>query len=120
MDIKEKTSKNLTKDYEIKIKKEEIDKLVSDKLVKFSSQAQLPGFRPGKVPISVLKARFGKQVLGEVINESMNEASKKIIEENKINAVSQPKMEIISFDEGKDLQAKLTVEIMIDFSQYKK
>ena len=71
MDIKEKTSKNLTKDFEIKIKKEEIDKLVSDKLVKFSSQAQLPGFRPGKVPISVLKARFGKQVLGEVINESM-------------------------------------------------
>ena len=115
MDIKEKPSKNLTKDFEIKIKKEEIDKLVSDKLVKFSSQAQLPGFRPGKVPISVLKARFGKQVLGEVINESMNEASKKIIEENKINAVSQPKMEIISFDEGKDLQARLTVEIMPDF-----
>tara|TARA_B100000131_G_scaffold314806_1_gene352210 strand:+ start:590 stop:2017 length:1428 start_codon:yes stop_codon:yes gene_type:complete len=115
MDIKEKSSKDLTKEFEIKIKKEEIDKLVSDKLVKFSSQAQMPGFRPGKVPISVLKARFGKQVLGEVINESMNEASKKIIEENKINAVSQPKMEITSFDEGKDLDAKLSVEIMPHF-----
>ena len=115
MDIKEKLSKGLTKEYEIKIEKEHIDKLVAQKLEELSSQANLPGFRPGKVPISILKARFGKQVLGEVVNDSMNEASKKIIDDNKINAVSQPKMEITSFDEGKDLLAKFIVDIMPKF-----
>ena len=115
MDIKEKLSKGLTKEYEIKIKKENIDKLVEEKLDELSTQANLPGFRPGKVPISILKARFGKQVIGEVVNDRMNEASKKIIEDNKINAVSQPKMEITSFEEGKDLLAKFIVEIMPEF-----
>ncbi len=115
MDIKEKSSKGFTKEFEIKIKKENIDTLVEKKLEELSKQANLPGFRPGKVPISILKARFGKQVVGEVVNESMNEASKKIIDDNKINAVSQPKMEITSFEEGKDLLAKFVVEIMPEF-----
>ncbi len=115
MDIKEKSSKGLQKEYEILIKKEIISSLVDEKITEFSKQANLPGFRPGKVPMSVLKARFGKQVIGEVINESLNNASKKIVEDNKINAASQPKMEITSFEEGGDLKAKLLVEVVPTF-----
>ncbi len=115
MDIKEKSTKGLTKEFEIKFKKEDVGKLVNEKLVEISSQANLPGFRPGKVPLSILKTRFGKQIYGEVVNESINNATKKIIEDYKINAVSQPKLDIESFEEGKDLLAKMTVEIMPTF-----
>ena len=99
MEIKEKPSKGLMKEFEIKIKRKNIDLLVDQKPSELSEKANLPGFRPGKVPISILKSRFGKQALGEIVNESINDASKKIIDENKINAVSQPKMEITSFEE---------------------
>ena len=115
MNIKEKSSKGLTKEFEIKIKRDNLDSLVDKKLLELSGKANMPGFRPGKVPITILKNRFGKQVLGEVVNDEINNASKKIIEDNKINAVTQPKMEITSFEEGKDLLANFTVEIMPQF-----
>ncbi len=115
MNIKETLTKGLTKEFEIKLKKEDIDKQIDEKLLEFSSQANLPGFRPGKVPISILKARFGKRVYGEVIQESMNNASKKIIDDNKINAVTQPKLDIKNLEEGKDVLATLIVEIMPSF-----
>ncbi len=112
MDIKEKSSKGLIREFEIKIKRDNINILVDKKLSDLSGKANLPGFRPGKVPISILKSRFGNQILGEVVNDSMNDASKKIIEDNKINAVTQPKLEITSFEDGKDLLASFSVEIM--------
>ncbi len=115
MDIKKTSSKGLVREFDILIKKENINSKVDEKISEVSKQANLPGFRPGKVPISVLKARFGKQFIGEVINESMNNASKKIVEDHKINAASQPKMEITSFEEGGDLKAKFTVEIVPEF-----
>ncbi len=115
MDIRETSSKNLVRKFDIVIKKETINKSVDEKIAEVSKQANLPGFRPGKVPLSVLKARFGKQLIGEVINESMNNVSKKIIEDNKINAASQPKLEITSFEDGSDLKAKFEVEVVPEF-----
>ena len=115
MDIRETSSKSLVRKFDIVIKKETINKSVDEKIAEVSKQANLPGFRPGKVPLSVLKARFGKQLIGEVINESMNNVSKKIIEDNKINAASQPKLEITSFEDGSDLKAKFEVEVVPEF-----
>jgi trigger factor len=67
------------------------------------------------VPVSVVKNRFGKQVLGEVVRESVDNATKETIENNKLVPSSQPKIEITSFEEGEDLKAKLSVELMPEF-----
>ena len=115
MAVTETLSEGLKREYEVIITKKEIEKLVDQKLENIAKEANLPGFRPGKVPVSVVKNRFGKQVLGEVVRESVDAATKDTMEKNKLTASSQPKIEIVSFEEGKDLKAKLLVEIMPDF-----
>ena len=115
MAVTQTFSEGLKREFEVIITKKEIEKLVDQKLENIAKEANLPGFRPGKVPVSVVKNRFGKQVLGEVVRESVDTASKDTMEKNKLTPSSQPKIEIVSFEEGKDLKAKLLVEIMPDF-----
>ena len=62
-----------------------------------------------------MKNRFGKQIIGEVVRESVDNATKETIEKNKLVPSSQPKVEITSFEEGEDLKAKLSVELMPEF-----
>ena len=115
MAVTQTLSEGLKREFEVIITKKEIEKLVDQKLENIAKEANLPGFRPGKVPVSVVKNRFGKQILGEVVKESVDTASKDTMEKNNLTPSSQPKIEIISFEEGKDLKAKLFVEIMPDF-----
>ena len=115
MAVTQTLSEGLKREFEVIITKKEIEKLVDQKLESIAKEANLPGFRPGKVPVSVVKNRFGKQILGEVVRESVDTASKETMEKNKLTPSSQPKIEIVSFEEGKDLKAKLFVELMPDF-----
>jgi trigger factor len=115
MGITQTLSEGLKREFEVIITSSEINKLVDQKLSNISKEASLPGFRPGKVPVSVVKSRFGKQVLGEVVRESVDNATKDTMEKNKLTPSSQPKIEIVSFEEGEDLKAKLSVELMPDF-----
>ncbi len=115
MTVTQTLSEGLKREFEVIITKKEIEKLVNQKLESIAKEANLPGFRPGKVPVSVVKSRFGKQVLGEVVKESVDIATKDTMEKNKLTPSSQPKIEILSFEEGKDLKAKLLIEIMPNF-----
>ncbi len=115
MAVNQTLSKGLKREFEVVITNDEINKLVDQKLESIAKEANLPGFRPGKVPVAVVKNRFGKQVLGEVVRESVDIATKETMEKNKLTPSSQPKIEILSFEEGEDLKAKLSVEIMPDF-----
>ena len=115
MGITQTLSEGLKREFEVVITSLEISRLVDEKLNNIAKEATLPGFRPGKVPVSVVKNRFGKQVLGEVVRESVDSATKETMEKNKLTPSSQPKVEIVSFEDGQDLKAKLSIEIMPDF-----
>jgi len=112
MAITQTLSDGLKREFEVVITDNEINKLVNVKLENIAKEVNLPGFRRGKVPISVVKNRFGKQILGEVVRESVDSLTKETIEKNNLIPSSQPKVEIVSFEEGQDLKAKLSVEIM--------
>ena len=112
MNIKETLSEGLAREYEIKLAAAEMDEKISARLAELARTANMPGFRPGKVPISVVKSRFGDQVKGEIIRTSLDDAAKKTIEEQELKLASQPKMDITSFEDGSDLVAKLSAEIM--------
>jgi trigger factor len=75
---------------------------------------RLPGFRPGKVPITVLRQRYGTSVMGEVLERAVNDSSSEAMREHKLRPALQPKVEIVSFNEGKDLEYKLAVEVLPD------
>ena len=75
-----------------------------------SKTVNLKGFRPGKVPVGVLKRQFGKAVYGEVLEKILKETSTKALEENKIKVAGQPKLDLKSHGEGKDLNYTLEVD----------
>ena len=115
MEIKEKKTTGLKREFEITITNKTINELVQNKISELAPKASIPGFRPGKVPHNIIKSRFGKQIFGEVVNESLNNASKKIVDDFKINAATQPKMDVKSLDEGKDIKVDYSVEVMPEF-----
>ena len=76
----------------------------------------MPGFRPGKVPMSVVKSRFGGQVQGEALKNALDEGARQAIETNELRLASQPSVEITSYEDGKEMEAALSCEVMPDIS----
>ena len=110
MQVKELKSEGLSHELEITIPANDLDKRVEDRLVEFGKGVNIPGFRKGKVPMPVLRQRYGKAMLGEVLEKAVNETSTKVLDEKKIRPAMQPKIEVVTFDEGKDLVYKMEVE----------
>ena len=115
MQITQTNSDGLKRDFTIVVEAAEIDTRVTERLSSVGAEVKLPGFRPGKVPLAILRQRFGKSVMGEVLEQTVNEMSQKALDDNDLRPAQQPKIEITSFDEGKDLEFTLEVEVMPDF-----
>ena len=112
MDVSETKSDGLLREYKIVITAYEIEAEVTKKLKEIASTAKLPGFRPGKVPLSVVKTRFGDQARGEAIKIALDEGARQAIEGNDLRLASQPKVDINSYEENEDLEASLACEVM--------
>ncbi len=115
MQVTETASEGLKREYTIVLAAKEIDEKISSKLQTLSEQVQLPGFRPGKVPVGLLKKRFGASVTGEVIEEAVTSSSQQTLMERDLRPATQPSIEITKFEEGTDLEYTMSVEIMPDF-----
>ena len=115
MKIKEIKSEGLTHELEITIPANDIDKRVDVKLQEYGKTIKMPGFRPGKVPQAMLKKRYGKAIMGEILEAAVNETSQKALSDKKIKPAMQPKIEVKSFDDGKDLVYTVSVEAMPEF-----
>jgi trigger factor len=109
MKIEVQNKKGLTTILSIIIDKKIIKEALNKKLSELQSEVNLKGFRPGKVPPSVIKSQFGKAIYGEVIDKILQESSNKALEEKKIKAAGQPKIDLKTFGEGKDLN--YTIEV---------
>ena len=116
MKISETKAEGLLREYSIVITAAEIDEQVTAKLNELASTVNMPGFRPGKVPMSVVKSRFGPQVQGEALKNALDEGARKAIEDNELRLASQPSVDIKAYEEGKDLEAALACELMPEIS----
>ena len=124
MKIEVQNKKGLTTVLSIIVDKKTIQEKLDEKLKKLQSEISLKGFRPGKVPPSVIKSQFGKAIYGEVIDRILQESSSKALAEKKIKAAGQPKIDLKTFGEGKDLNYTLEVDslpkiTLADFDKYK-
>jgi trigger factor len=104
------SKKGLKTTLSIIIDKKTIQNELDKRLTKLKSEVSLKGFRPGKVPTEVIKSQFGKSIYGEVIDKLLHESSHKALEEKKIKAAGQPKIDLKTFGEGKDLNYTLEVD----------
>ena len=108
----------------VSVDKETIQKKMDERLNELQKEVSLKGFRTGKVPTSVIKNQFGKSIYGEVIDKILRETSTKAIEEKKIKVAGQPKIDLKTFGEGKDLNYELQIDSLPDiklkpFDRYK-
>ena len=115
MKIEIQSKKGLRTSLSIVVDKKTIQNKLDERLIELQSEVSLKGFRPGKVPASVIKSQFGKAVYGEVIDKLLQETSTKAIKEKKIKVAGQPKLDLKSFGEGKDLNYILEVDSLPEF-----
>lgn len=112
MQAKEIKKENLNVQYEVIVTAADIDRHVDTRLQEVGKTVKIAGFRPGKVPLDILKKRYGKAVMGEVLEMAVNEASAKVIQDNNLRPALQPKIEVKEFDDGKDLIYTMAVDLL--------
>ncbi|WP_440933037.1 trigger factor [Candidatus Pelagibacter sp.] len=109
MKVTLENKKGLNKDLKIFIDKETMNSYMDEKYEEIKGSVNLKGFRPGKVPKEILKRQFGKAVFGEVLDKVLKETSTKALEDNKIKPAGQPKLDLKTYGEDKDLEYVLSV-----------
>jgi trigger factor len=109
MKVTVENKKGLNKDLKILIDKETMSSYMDEKYEEIKGTVNLKGFRPGKVPKEVLKRQFGKAVFGEVLDKVLKDSSTKALEENKIKPAGQPKLDLKTYGEDKELEYVLSV-----------
>ena len=109
MKVTVENKKGLNKDVKVFINKEKMNSYMDEKYEEIKSTVNLKGFRPGKVPKEILKRQFGKAVFSEVLDKVLKETSAKALEENKIKPAGQPKLDLKTYGEDKELEYVLSV-----------
>ena len=88
---------------------------VQSSYLTLAQQVKVPGFRPGKAPMSMLEKRFGPNVKKEVMTQLVSERLAEVIEEKGFRSVSPPKILEVEAEEGTDISVSASVEIVPDF-----
>ena len=109
MKVTIENKKGLNKDLKVFIDKKTINTYMENKYEEIKKTVVLKGFRPGKVPKDVLKRQFGKAIFGEVLDKVLKETSAKALDQNKIKPAGQPKIDLKTYGEDKDLEYVISV-----------
>jgi trigger factor len=131
MQVKETLSEGLKREYEVVVSAADLDQRVNAKLGEIKDRVNIAGFRPGKVPMSHLKRVYGKSVMSEVIQQTVNDSNQKIVDDGKFKLALEPQVTLKANDEaavkelieGKsDLAYKVAMEILprVEFPDFKK
>ncbi len=101
--------KGLNKDLKVFVDKKTMNSYLEEKYEEIKGSVNLKGFRPGKVPREILRRQFGKAVFNEVLDKVLKETSTKALEENKIKPAGQPKLDLKTYGEDKELEYVISV-----------
>jgi trigger factor len=124
MQVTETKSEGLTREFKVALPAKDIEEKISFRLQELAKTIKMPGFRPGKVPVAVLRKKYGPSVMGEVLERAVNDSSQQALAEKGLRPAMQPEIEVISFEDGKDLEYTISIEVLpeitpTDFSKIK-
>jgi trigger factor len=97
---------------EVQVPAERIEKAVDERLQKLSRTVRLKGFRPGKVPVKVVRQQFGDQVRQEVLGDVLQKSFAEAVQQEKLTPAGGPKIEPLNLDQGGDLKYRAVFEIV--------
>lgn len=112
MQVTETLSEGLRRSYTVVLPAADIESRRSARFTDLGKTVRLPGFRPGKVPLPVLRQRYGSAITAEVVEQSVTEATRQVLSERGLRAAVQPKVDLINADPAKDLEFKVDVELL--------
>jgi len=104
------------RELELEIPAEEVSK-ASEKVAKeFAKMARVPGFRPGKAPLSLIKRRFAEDIKSEVLQNLVPETVEKAVAEQKLSPVSQPQVDKLEFKDGEPVKLRASFDVLPEFT----
>ena len=112
MQVTQTLAEGLKKEFKVVLPASDLAAKLECQLNEMRAKAQIKGFRPGKAPISHLKKLYGKNLMSEVLQEAVNEANRKIVDENKLRIAMEPKLD---FPGGQE-EVEKALEAAGDFS----
>lgn len=122
MQIKQTKKEALHCAFEVSLTAQEIEEKVTERLSELGKTVNIPGFRPGKVPMNILKSKYEQAVMGEVLEKAVNDSTMQAINENELRPAMQPKIEVKKFEAGEGLEYTMEVELLpeIKLGDFKK
>ena len=121
MEITELSAEGLKRQFKIVVPAGDLSAKVDERLAELSQTASMPGFRPGKVPVSRLKKQYGQALYGEALEAAVNASTTKAIEDRGLKPALQPRVDLKELGEGKDVEFEVAIEVLpeigkLDFS----
>ncbi len=119
MQITETLADGLKHDFRVVVPAEDLRSKIDDKLAEYGANMRLPGFRPGKAPLKILRQRFGRAVEGEILEDTINRGTQQAIEERGLKPAVMPQIDMVSdlangLPAGADLEYTVSVEALPD------
>ena len=116
MQVTETKNEGLSREFSVRIMAGDIAEKIDARLEEIGKEITIPGFRPGKAPAGILKQRYGKAVMGEILEGAVQDSSAQAIAERGLTPAMQPKItEFSEYEDGKDLEYTMQVELMPEF-----
>ncbi|HLZ13999.1 MAG TPA: trigger factor [Candidatus Acidoferrum sp.] len=103
------------RELELEITAEEVSKATEKVAKELMRVARVPGFRPGKAPITLIKKRFAEEIKGEVLQSLVPETVEKAVAEQKLTPVSQPQVDKLDYNEGQAVKFRAIFEVLPEF-----
>jgi trigger factor len=121
MNVTETKSEGLSREFRVNIPAGELAARLSAKIQEIQPQVQLKGFRPGKVPTAHIRKMFGKSLMGEIVQNTLEETSQKALDEKSLRPAARPSIQLDSPAEKvingeADLEFNMQVEVMPEFT----
>ena len=111
MSIKELSAKKLFKEYQVLIPYEEVDNSINKKIIEIIPTISLPGFRKGKAPLNIVRKKYENNILSEVIEKIVEDKTKEILNEKKLKAYRQPKVEVKKYEKNKPVELSIKIDL---------
>jgi trigger factor len=109
------TETTCKREIELEIPAENVQKATEKVARDIARVARIPGFRPGKAPVTLVRRRFAEDIQGEVLQSLVPEYLEKALDEKKLVPVTRPEVDKVEFKEGEPLRFRAVFEVLPDF-----
>ena len=116
MQVTETLAEGLKRAYTVVVPGAEVETRRAARFAELGRTARLPGFRPGKVPLLVLRQRFGQAVSAEVIEQTVNESTRQVLSDRGLRPAMQPKVDLVATEAASDMEFTVALEILPDIA----